>query len=218
MYAASSTNWEFLKFLSEIPDSGDLIARYDFRKEDGTTPVTDQTGNGNDLTNGSYTGVEATLGGEQAGEFNGGNSDSVYASFSSNYSPPYSIFFYFSLQQTHSSQAYIVDGASSTEAALGENNDKWQIGYAGSFDRVNPSNTNTHTGSGIFRDSNGNADFDIAGSQEATVPGDDNVTLSGLTINARGDLDKNSDILIREILVYDGDKSNKQSEIRNYLQ
>jgi hypothetical protein len=44
-----------------------LIARYDFRKEDGTTPVTDQTGNGNDLTNGSYTGVEATLGGEQAG-------------------------------------------------------------------------------------------------------------------------------------------------------
>src|SRR6056297_2933679 len=51
----------------DIPDSA--IAQFDFREEDGTIPITDQTGNGNDLDSGSYSGVTASINGNQAGEF-----------------------------------------------------------------------------------------------------------------------------------------------------
>jgi len=54
----------------DIPDKADLHARYDFSEEDGATPVTDQTGNGFDLS-GSYSGVGVSINGVQAGDFDG---------------------------------------------------------------------------------------------------------------------------------------------------
>jgi hypothetical protein len=59
-----------LRSLSEIgaiPDSA--IAQYDFRKEDGTMPVTDQTGNGRDLDTGSYSGVGRSINSQQSADF-----------------------------------------------------------------------------------------------------------------------------------------------------
>jgi len=57
--------------VSAIPDSGMLYARWDFSEEDGSLPVTDQSGNGHDLDTGGYTGVGVTINGVQAGEFDG---------------------------------------------------------------------------------------------------------------------------------------------------
>ena len=57
----------------EIPDSENLHGHYDFSKEDGTTPVIDQSGNGFDLGEGSYSGVNVDINGVQAGEFDGSN-------------------------------------------------------------------------------------------------------------------------------------------------
>lgn len=65
----STLQWHDSLEASVIPDSGNLHARYDFSQEDGSLPVTDQTGNGFDLTQGSYSGVGATINGVQAGEF-----------------------------------------------------------------------------------------------------------------------------------------------------
>ena len=55
----------------DIPDSEDLHARYDFSQEDGSMPVTDQTGNGFDLVTGSYSGTGVSINGVQAGSFDG---------------------------------------------------------------------------------------------------------------------------------------------------
>lgn len=55
----------------DIPDSENLHAHYDFSEEDGTAPVTDQSGNGFDLGEGSYSGVNVDINGVQAGEFDG---------------------------------------------------------------------------------------------------------------------------------------------------
>lgn len=54
-----------------VPDPENLLLRFDFSQEDGTTPVYDRSGNGLDLTGRSYSGVEVTINGIQAGEFDG---------------------------------------------------------------------------------------------------------------------------------------------------
>lgn len=54
------------------PDDEDLQMHYDWSQEDGELPVTDQTGNGNDLDLGGYSGVGVDINGTQAGDFAGG--------------------------------------------------------------------------------------------------------------------------------------------------
>lgn len=51
----------------ELPET--VIGQYDFRLEDGTMPVTDQSSYGNNLDSGSYTDVSRTINGYQAGNF-----------------------------------------------------------------------------------------------------------------------------------------------------
>lgn len=60
----------------QIPESGDLLLHYDYSKEDGSLPVTDRSGNGNDLDLGGYSGVSVDINGVQAGDFAGGGSAS----------------------------------------------------------------------------------------------------------------------------------------------
>lgn len=74
------------------PDPGDLHSRYDFSEEDGSLPVTDQSGNGNDLGDGGYTSVNATINGNQAGEFDGAD-DIVTATGLSSIGPPFHEFY-----------------------------------------------------------------------------------------------------------------------------
>jgi len=64
---------------SSLPDS--VVAQYDFRKENGTLPVSDQSGNGNGLSNGSFSGVGRTINSNQAGDFSADTG--VFDTFSS---------------------------------------------------------------------------------------------------------------------------------------
>ena len=56
---------------SAIPDSGALHSHFDFSEEDGNLPVSDLSGNGHDLDSGGYSGVNVTINGVQAAEFDG---------------------------------------------------------------------------------------------------------------------------------------------------
>jgi hypothetical protein len=72
--------WSAGLFGGAIPDSGNLYANYDFRENNGSLPIVDQTGNGYDLDQGSFRGVGETINGNQAGHFSRSDNDGVYIS------------------------------------------------------------------------------------------------------------------------------------------
>ena len=63
--------------ISAIPDIENLQIHIDFSTEDGSMPVSDQSGNENNLTQGSYSGVGSTINGKQAGEFDRSEDDGI---------------------------------------------------------------------------------------------------------------------------------------------
>jgi hypothetical protein len=70
-----------------------VISQYDFRLEDGETPVSDRSPNGNDLF-GSYSGVNRTLNGKQAADF---SSDSLHCDYSKSYDQPLTFYIVLSI-------------------------------------------------------------------------------------------------------------------------
>jgi hypothetical protein len=78
---------------SEIPGSEKLHSRYDFSElENGTTSnLPDLTGNGYDLTKGSFSGVGVSINGVQSGEFDGDN-DGVWTDRFTAVSQPITLF------------------------------------------------------------------------------------------------------------------------------
>lgn len=73
------------------PDTADLHSWYDFSEEDGSMPVTDQTGNGEDLDSGGYDGVGVAINGVQAGEFS--TNTTVNSTSLTSISPPFHVFY-----------------------------------------------------------------------------------------------------------------------------
>jgi len=73
--------------------SDTLFAQYDFRQEDGSVPVVDQSGNGNTLVSGSYSGVSRSIGGQQAGDFDGTDSVGLGGELSNPVQMPLVIYF-----------------------------------------------------------------------------------------------------------------------------
>jgi len=199
----------------DIPDEQDLYVRYDFRREDGTTPVTDQSGNGRDLDTGSYTGVGRSINGNQAGNFDG---DFLEGDFSTNISAPWTIFAVGEFDDT-SRQSYIT-GKKDEDLAngIGCNNDFWQITYSGSFSRSNNNSTNLNPNDFTFyaAPSGGTATLSVNGTQVESVNGAD-ATLGSMVLGNRGTTGRPLDGAIGEVLVYNGDKRSIESEVRNYL-
>jgi len=115
-----------LRTLSEdvgIPDSGNLQARYDFSEEDGSLPITDQTGNGFDLTQGAYSGVGVTINGVQAGDFDGVD-DVVTAATASDWrflhnDSPFSIYIALSSDAIGDEQNNVLGTATRSSAQVG---------------------------------------------------------------------------------------------------
>jgi len=195
----------------DIPDAGDLRARYDFSLEDGTTPVTDQTGNGHNLS-GTYSGVSTkTINGVQAGYFDG--NDLLQTTWP-NVSEPYHIFVvgrFIGVEQD-----IMFDGASSDEHFLEEkipNEGTWQISNGnrlqdgtadlndhvftfaadGSFDRLRVDGTQVISGN--------------AGTSDST----------GFTLGGRGDGTNRHELAIGEVLFYPQDKSSIELNVESYL-
>jgi len=198
-----------------IPDKQDLYVRYDFRQEDGTTPVTDQSGNGRDLDTGSYTGVGRSINGNQAGNFDG---DIIEGDFSTNISAPWTIFAVGEFDDT-SPQSYITSKKDvNLGNGIGCNNDHWQIAYAGNFSRSNNNSTNLNPNDFTFyaAPSGGTATLSVNGTQVESVGGADE-TLGSMVLGDRGTTGAPLDGAIGAVLVYNGDKRSIESQVRNYF-
>lgn len=202
---------------SIIPDSGNLQARYDFSEEDGSTPVTDLTGNGYDLS-GSYSGVGRDINGVQAGDFDG-TDDSLSQStqISTNPSSVYAIFKTDSYPD--SGAVGLVDSSDDSNnknALVGRTTpDEWSIINGSFINTVAVDTTTAHVFGGIFDGSNSIARFD--GSEFTGDTG--SRTPDGLSVGNQGsDSGVYFDGLIGEILYY-GVKhdSATRSDVETYL-
>jgi len=194
-----------------VPDSGDLKARYDFSQESGSSPVTDQTGNGFGIS-GSYTGVSATINGVQAGDFDGTN-DALDVQFSSNESQPITI-------------------AAVAECTVSSGRNGLSDGVANNFNlewRFDTDNYDAFAGAGL---SGGSPDQDphiitilydgansvirVDGTQ--IVSGDVGTNqLDGITLGSRLGSQAHFEGQIGEWFIYPQDKSAKFSDIEQYL-
>jgi hypothetical protein len=193
---------------SDIPDSGDLQARYDFSQEDGSLPIADQTGNGYDLT-GSYSGVSADINGNQAGSFDGVD-DETSATWTS-VSEPNHIFAVFEYRGLSPFANNIMISDPSGSEQIYETN-AWAM-YNGSVVSGGTSDTSPHVGAWLF--DGANSSLRIDGTTLAT--GDPGSTpLEGLRLGSVGG-NLYANVKFGEILVYRSDRSGNYSEIESYL-
>ena len=200
-----------------IPDEQDLHAHYDFSQEDGSLPITDQTGNGRDIVNGGYSGVSADINGVQAGEFDG-TSDGVYTDqFASNLSPPYTYAYVAELNDPPNNELSIPVNSQFESTDLAQfihrtdSLNTVQMGYGdilrggSEFDTLV---TGIFSSSGSLRTMGVERDTGDTTGQSAEA----------VEIGSRGGgTDRNFDGKFGELLVYDGDKSSNIGEIEGYL-
>jgi len=195
-----------------IPDSQDLQARYDFTKENGTVPITDQTNNGNDLDQGGYSGVSVTINGVQAGDFDG--TDDIAQTNWSALSQPYSIFIVYEYRTTNDFDRLWSDFDLSplVEQELTGRNE-WRVNAGSSLEGGTP-DTSPHVSSIVINGANSIHRID----QSQVASGDAGTnSLEGFSIGAQGDGTNFSDVKLGEILIYTNDKSGKFFEIESYL-
>lgn len=225
-YRSGGTTYALHDATSAIPDSGNLHARFDFSQEDGSMPIEDQSGNGRDLSNGSYSGVSESINGNQAGDFNG-SSDHVYSdALSSNVSQPYTIFVVYQRDGTGSGREYAhAEHPSSASGGENEGTFSAQMGldwngefriFSGSQLGGPTSDTNPHIGGGIFDSTDSAVRLD--GAERATGDAGSR-NLVGYALGGNRDV---SDHLfggaIGEVLAYDvGASSLDIAVIESYL-
>jgi len=196
---------------SGIPDSGDLHARYDFSEEDGSLPITDQTGNGYDLVSGTYSGVGASINGVQAGDFDGAD-DNVYTSFASESQPNHVFIVINSDAVTGNTSPFDGDTAVSQLVFVTNVSGNWAM-IAGSTLEDGTANTGPIIISALFNGSN--SAIRVNGTESTGDAG--TTALDGVSLGARGDGSNNYDGAIGEVLVYPQDKSSVVGDIEKYL-
>jgi len=198
----------------EIPDSEDLQARYDFSEEDGSTPVTDQTGNGHDLT-GSYSGVGASINGVQAGKFDG-TDDSLSTTWGA-ISEPYHIFVVARVDSL--GRQYLLDGGSEYDHSIypWDPGSEWRIYQGGNSDVADGGtfyNTNPHLLNALFGPGTDYLRIDETDVNNGDTGSSDS---TGLTLGMQGGGGFHIDATVGEVLVYSTDKSSIETEVESYL-
>jgi hypothetical protein len=199
-----------------IPDESDLVARYDFSQEDGTLPITDQSGNGRDLGQGRFSGVGTTINGVQAGNFDGVD-DNARTSFPS-IPQPLTIAIVYEPDELNDGAGGEVrpyDGGTDAELThvVNDNTFGFRI-FAGSLvDGGAPALTPTIS-TGVY--DGPNSLHRINGTQVASGDAGTN-SLSGVTLAAFGQVSNFMDTRIGEMLIYKGNKTSIASDIDDYL-
>jgi hypothetical protein len=198
-----------------VPDSEDLLARYDWREASGTSSVADQSGNGNDLS-GTYTGPSASINGNQAGRFDG--TDDILDTAFNTRSQPNHIFLVARWTDVSGSDfPRLFDNDNSNKEhsfGLDEGNTEWFLRSQGSTGSDGSADTNAHIFETLFDGSN--STFVVDGTQRSLGSiGTDG--LDGFQLGARADDTLFAEFDIGEVLIYPQDKSTSASEIRNYL-
>jgi hypothetical protein len=195
----------------DIPDEGDLQARYDasaLSASDGETvdPWPDETGNGNDLTGGTPTYSDSSINGGPVLDFTGQTEHTV--TFSSTLDQPYTIFIVFRWSSTNSGGnnqfAWITP---TNDVRLQDSGNGGGLMYAGSTLRSGTIDTNYHIYSLLYdgtlsefrKDGTTVASGDVGASIIETFnPGVDAVEFG-------------------ELLIYPTDKSAIYSDVEQYL-
>lgn len=210
----SQQNYPFIAAVGEttIPDEGDLHSRYDWTEASGTSSVTDQTGNGRDLS-GTYTGPTASINGNQAGEFDG--VDDVLSANYAALSQPNHFFAVYRWQESTSGPRVLWDSTNtSNRNYYGQNGGNRRI-YAGNTVSSSSANQSAHVVSVFFDGSTSHVRID--GSQ--VLSGDaGSQSHDGITVGRFAPSDGNySQMDIGELLVYPMDKTSVESDVEQYL-
>ena len=203
---------------SAIPDSGLLQGRYDatelsLNDGDSVTTWTDETGNGNDLTEGTaptfQTGV---INGNPVVRFDGSN-QFLNVLYNSSISTPIEVYAVFQLRTAGETNAYLYDGSTQNEKVFrqtGEGN--WEVRISGDAAVGSPTDTNAHIMGGLYGDSE--HVFRLDGAQDASVTTTGG-TADGFTTGADGSDGNFAPVDFGEILVYDG--SPTTADVESYL-
>jgi hypothetical protein len=193
-----------------VPDSGLLQARYDFSQEDGSTPVTDLTGNGYDLT-GSYSGIAVTINGTQAGRFDG--TDDVLDGSWSSISAPYYFFAVVELSNAGAAFDPIISGTDSDRHLIASNaNQDWFIGTDAGFVTAGVSDNLPHIFEGAFENGNVNllVDGTVVVNTSLATNSSDNIRLG-----ANFPETNYADMKVGEVLPYTAEPD--RAAVRSYL-
>jgi hypothetical protein len=200
-----------------VPDSQDLHARYDLTEEsftDGETisTLTDQTGNGYDLTaSGNPTARTNQLGGNTVARLDG--SDDLFDVAFSNLAQPNHIFIAWT-SGDGSGVFFTSESSAGDRNEFNENGSgNWQI-FAGSALEGGATSSGDYISSTLYNGTSSH--IRLNGADEATGNAGTE-SLNGLMIGNSPFATDFADMDIGEILLYDADKSNKQSEIESYL-
>lgn len=123
------TNFEEAWPTATPPDNEDLQIHYDWSKENGSLPVIDWSGNGNDLDLGGYSGTSVSINGVQAGDFAGGGTaaeDWVGGEGFTTVEPPYHDFIVLEPRNVSNTQ-YLLSlmGSSHPSVRSINSNDTW---------------------------------------------------------------------------------------------
>jgi len=204
---------------SDIPDSANLHARYDFSNLSlgTTTNVPDETGNGHDLVNGSFSGVSVSINGVQAGQFDGAN-DLIGSNTFTALSQPHEIFVLAELDTNNTTTFNYLFGSGSgigqaEDIAFRTDSSEWFV-FAGNL--INGSN---NTGANIlsFVADGSNSILREDGSQTASGnAGGREMDLIGLGGRFR-DGDRYFPGKIGEVLIYVNRDDQRRPDVESYL-
>lgn len=201
-----------------IPDSGDLQAAYDLSKNNGSLPISDQSGNGHDLNTGQFSGVNVSINGVQAGEYDG--VDDVTGTTFSTVSQPFTIVVAFeAISPDNTIFDRIVGGSNSDEGDIYLDNDNTYLSVSAGTDDIE-STTSIQAGdvvvaSTVVRGSNSI----LRANQTEIASGALNADLNGMALGA-AEISSPFDfanVKIGEVLVYPLDKESNISSIEQYL-
>jgi hypothetical protein len=208
---------------SAIPDSEDLSARYSFDKYSSTSGADDLSGNGRDLTNGSFTSLNVTINGRQAGEFLRSNGDDVSATFT-DIDRPFHLFLVMERRSTSSnSRNFWGDSAKDALTVYNGGGNEYEQYNGGRLGSGQDPSVGDIVLMNCYFDDSGNDKFRLnEGAIELSGDaGDIASALSGLYINNTSPSstggDRRSDNHFGEMLIYGQDKRGTESEIENYL-
>ena len=201
--------------ITAIPDSEDLHFHYDFSASSTTTSfVEDQTGNGRDLDSGSFTSTNATIGGNQAAEF---DDDLIYGSFST-VDQPLHMFAVIEMPDPSGSDAYVWDGADSSSVN--------HVGFGARDGDMEQIHSNSFGASQIvgepivvnvlYDGSNGKVRLN-GGEEEVSGDSESRPLQDGITVGARSDDDSNGTFNALEMLAYPENKEDVEEDVESYL-
>jgi len=199
------------EIIGGVPAENDLHAWYDFTEEDGTAPVTDQTGNGYDI-GGSYTGVGESINGVQAGEFDG-TDDQLSVTFADE-NQPTTIGLVFRLRSSGGNAQTLIDGADKDEHAFRESgSNNWAINAPNTLGDGGADVSN-HIAVILFDGANSGAWLDGT----SIIGGDaGSDAMQGITLGTNGAGGNAADMAVGEALYYPSDKTGIRSDIETYL-